>query len=166
MDKLIKFLIVVIMIVLPALAQADTAKFTKKEIQTINRIIKSVEDCNPNRPGGNACEAEDYRIYLTGIVGYRGKQCIVVQFIIESGNAEYSYLLVLERHTLKKYGPLRIGGRGYRHIEIQNIENGLIHAKVLWYGPNDSLPVPSVPGEASFAIDFSGLIERYTIVGQ
>ncbi|MDD1778196.1 MAG: hypothetical protein LUQ65_08510 [Candidatus Helarchaeota archaeon] len=166
MRKLVIFFFIAIVIQSAASAEGATPELTKKELQAIDRIIKSVEDCNPKRRGGNACEAEGQRIYLTGAVGYRGKDCVAVQFTIEAGNADYQYLLVLERPTLKRYGPLRIGGRGYRQIEIWKIENGLIHAKVRWYGPNDSLPVPSVPGEASFDIDFGGLIERYAIVGQ
>jgi hypothetical protein len=166
MNKLMCLFVIAAIAYFPFLAGAATPELAKGELQAINRIIKSTEDCNPNRHGGNACEAEDKRIYLTGVVRYRGKPCIAVQFTIEAGNAEYEYLLVLERPTLKKFGPMRIGGRGYRRIEIQRIENGLIHAKVRWYGPNDSLPVPSVPGEASFDIDFGGLVERYAVVGQ
>jgi hypothetical protein len=166
MSQFVSLFVIAAIVYFPAFAESAAPELTKRELQEINRIIKSTEDSNPNRHGGNASQAAGERIYLTGVVGYRGKQCIAIQFTIEAGNAESEYLLVLERPTLKKFGPLRIGGRGYRRIEIQRIENGLIHAKVWWYGPNDSPPVPSVPGAASFDIDFGGLIERYAVVGQ
>jgi hypothetical protein len=166
MKKVVSLLIIAVVSHSMAFAEIPAPNLTKNELQVINRIIKSDENCDPKRPGESICEVANKRIYLTGVVGYRGKQCVVVQFTIESGNAEYQYLLVLERPTLKKFGPLRIGGRGYRHMEIQKIENDLIRAKVQWYGPKDSLAVPSVPGESSFSIDFGGLIERYAVVGE
>ncbi len=166
MGKVASLLIIAVVVNSVVFAEMAAPNLTKNELQAINRIIKSIEDCDPKRPGESVCEVENERIYLTGVVSDRGRQCVVVQFTVEAGNAEYQYLLVLERPTLKRFGPLRIGGRGYRHIEIQKIENGLIRAKVQWYGPKDPLAVPSVAGESSFSIDFSGLIERYSVVGE
>ena len=148
----------------PIAFSAAPTDFTPAEKRKIQETINAKEYLDPTGRGGNILEADNQRIYLLGDVGRDGKQDIAVQFTLEVGNAEYHYLLVLERDTLNTRGLIRIGGRGYRKITITNIEKGLIYADVCWYGDEDPLPQPSVPGEVAFDIDFNGVIERYAIV--
>lgn len=143
---------------------ALTADLTKNEVNEINQIIRLKENRNSEGHGDYVGEVENCRIYLVGDVGRDGNEDIAVQFTLEAGNAEYQYLMVIERKTLKSRGLMRIGGRGYRQIKITKIEDGLICASVNWYRSDDSLANPSIPGEAVFGFDFGGLIERYAYV--
>ena len=127
-----------------ALCSGSDAKLTGKEIKFIDRTIKSKLHYDPRHPGGNI-EEEGTRIYLIGDLKQK-HDCIAVQFALGAGNADYQYLLIVERNTLKVMSLLRIGGRGFRDITIKKIEDGFICADVIWYGPNDSLPSPSVHG--------------------
>ena len=89
---------------------------------------------------------------------------IAVQFWMASGNADYQYLLILDRERKKIYGPLRIGGRGHRDIAIYTIKEGAIMACVLFYQPGDPMPQPSVNGNTQFRLEFGLITEDDTVV--
>jgi hypothetical protein len=82
MGKVASLLIIAIVVNSVVFAEMAAPNLTKNELQAINRIIKSIEDCDPKRPGESVCEVENQRIYLTGVVGDRGRQCVVVQFTV------------------------------------------------------------------------------------
>jgi len=143
----------------------NSSVLTKSELQQVTRAIKSKQHYDPRYPGGNVLEAEGERIYVEGSSGDNGWNMVAVQFTLEAGNAEYEYLLVLDRKSKRIIGPIRIGGRGYRHVAIYRVERGLIHACSLFYGPNDALPEPTVPGDVAFSVTSGELVESYSVVG-
>jgi hypothetical protein len=161
------FILICLVLMLPkiGLCLDDYAKLNKNEIKYIDQIIKGNLKYDTKHKGGNVSE-EGNRIYLIGDIGRNGREGIAVQFTLGAGNADYIYLLIVERKPLKMRGLQRIGGRGFRDITINEIRNGLVCANVLWYGPNDSMPNPSVAGTTSFRLDFEGLVECDTVVGK
>lgn len=155
------------LMILTTLAIAGPPRgLTAKELGIINKAIKSKEIVRvKGMESPNVLEpTPDSRRYLVGDVGSDGAEDIVVQFILEEGNAWRSYLLVMERKTLRIRGPLHIGGYGYRQATIDKIKEGRIHAKTRYYGPEDSLAEPTVPGESWFVIGNGGIEEQYAIV--
>jgi len=151
------------------------SKITSQELKMIDSKIKSISaiDINHGIIGGD----DDDRIYIYGKLSvsnnnnssedddYKSIPVIAVQFWMVGGNADYQYLLVLDRKYKKIYGPLKIGGRGYRDIAIYKIENNVIKACARFYGPNDPMPQPSVNGNTEFILDGSSILEYRTVVG-
>jgi len=145
-------------------------KITNKELKIIDSKIKNISaiDINHGIVGGE----ENTRIYIYGKMSVNNINSnndklipvVAVQFWMEGGNADYQYLLVLDRKYKKIYGPLKIGGRGYRDIAIHKIEDGIIRACVRFYGPNDPMPQPSVNGNTEFVLDPLGIVEYRSVV--
>jgi hypothetical protein len=150
----------------------DQPAITNSELQMINSKIKSISgDRWTGLTGGDI----DDSIYIYGKMRFifnsnceAAGDCeipvIAVQFWMIGGNSDFQYLIVLDRKNKKVYGPLKIGGNGYREVAIYNIKDHMLLACARFYGPKDALPDPSLSGIIRFSLDPSGIQEHNTIV--
>ncbi|MCL2860760.1 MAG: hypothetical protein FWF46_09565 [Oscillospiraceae bacterium] len=151
--------------------QNGKPRITQEEIRTVNSKLKTILSIDIDH---GLIEDVENRIYIYGKINdaqssnsdqlNKSTPIIAIQFWLEAGNADYQYLIVLDRKTKKTYGPLKIGGTLYRAIAIYDIRNGFISACAKFYGPNDPAPQPSIKSSVGFILGFNGIEELGTVV--
>ncbi|QSA96295.1 hypothetical protein [Methylococcus sp. EFPC2] len=126
-------------------------------------------DAIVSRIKGNDPDAEEYaearKIHVLDVDG-DGVKDVVAFFTVEGfdgGNNYHFYLSVLRGRpgSLAEAGTLKIGGKGWRHIDFDRLglEGGRLIVQTSEYEQGDPLCCPSRTGRARFKIDDHGLKE-------
>ena len=142
--------------VLCAGALASPAQRRDKAV--IDKFIASQESYK------NGLQAEGYRTVLTGDLNHDGVPDAAVLFTLEGQNGTNNYVQYLavfvriNGHLLAvAHAP--VGGKNYRAIEIQAIENDVILCNTTGYAPEDPSCCPTIKGTARYALEGKKLKE-------
>ena len=110
-------------------------------------------------------EYEDARKIMSGDLNGDGSPETVVLYTIEGqrGSNNYiQYLAVFARHSSKLVPIVHaaVGGKSYRSIELNSVDNQRVNLDTLSYGPKDASCCPSNKGKTSYALVGRSLREQ------
>ena len=102
-------------------------------------------------------EYKDARKILLGDLNHDGVPDFAVLYTIESQNGTNNYLQYLavfirSKGKLVPAAHTVVGGRLNRNVELQSIQNNVIHFKTLSYRASDPASTPSRKGTARFVL--------------
>ncbi len=137
---------------------ASMPELTKKEIRAVDSFIGSQVRIRSHKYLSlNSLEYRDARQYIVG--NLNGENALVVRYTLEESNNWTLYLAVFRKSSMQHIAHDRVGGKGYRSVDLNGIANGGIKLNVLYYSPYDGLCCPSVPGTSLYSITGNSLRE-------
>ena len=133
---------------------------TEKEIRAVDAFIKKQERIRSHKNVSlNRVEYKEARQYMLGDVNGDKVPDLVVYYSLVEGNTWNLFIAVFKRPCMQNPVNARVGGKGYRGIELSRVAEGLIEVKTKYYSPYDALCCPSVPGTSVYYLAEGALIE-------
>lgn len=141
----------------------------QKQLDTyVKRYIDWYEAKYCKREPGNTCRGTEYREarrFSSGDIDGDGKEDIAVLYTLESfccGNNYQFYLAVFLKRgeEFKLAASEKVGGKGEREVEFNNIKGGKILLNTKDYHPDDAMCCPSIKGRTTYSFKNGKLIEN------
>ncbi len=137
----------------------------EKEIRAVDSFIKSQERIRSHKHTSlNRREYRETRRYMFGDVDGDKVPDLVVRYTLEEGNNWTIYIVAFKRPLMQHLAHARVGGKGYRGVELAAVADGVIEIKTGYYSRRDALCCPSVAGTSAYSIAKGVLIEDDMIV--
>ena len=134
-------------------ADVPAVKLTPKEIRAVDAFITTQARARRSKETPDRCvEDPDARRYLVGDVAHDRVPDIVVRYTLEQGNNWTLFLAVFTRPSMRPVASARVGGKGYRTVDLGEISHGVIELHTQSYAPNDPMCCPSVPGQSTYGL--------------
>jgi hypothetical protein len=102
--------------------------------------------------GEDEPEYREARKYLRGDLTGDGIDDLVVQFTLEEGNFWRLFLAVFRGPGFTDVKVAQVGGKSWRTVDIQRIEELGVVAATAYYGEGDALCCPSLSGSTVFEL--------------
>jgi hypothetical protein len=131
---------------------ASASDVTQMDRDLVERLVRADVGSGRSADGQPVAEYPDARLFLVGSGATRGTTLLVAQYTIETGNAWQLYVAVFDRDTHRLLGKGRVGGKDYREVTIKGVLDGVVHLETKYYGPEDAMCCPSIPGTTSLEL--------------
>jgi len=136
-----------------------------RQVKAADAFIHSREIIrNPRKPAENRMEYRDARSYAFGDVTGDRIPDLVVQFTLEEGNNWSLHAVVLAGPELRKSWVARVGGKGWRNVDLDEVVDEGIDFTSTNYAPEDAICCPSIEGSATFYLIEDGLEETEALI--
>ena len=130
------------------------------------KAVKTFIDSLAKRRAKDGDAAEEFvggRRTVRGDVDGDGTADLVVLFTLEQGNT-WTQFLGLFGGANKPLASGRVGGKGQRSVELQQVSDGRVELSTKNYGPSDALCCPSVEGRSWFVLRAGALEEVESLI--
>ncbi len=154
--------VVLAMVALSGQAMESPAQSpTPAEIKAVDAFIKTQERLRSTQyVSDNLLEFREGRQYAFDEAGGSGKTILAVRYTLEEGNNWTLFLAAFSRPTMKCQAHARVGGKGYRNVDISGVKGDMIYLKIELYSTYDALCCPSVPGSTIYELTDDSLVEK------
>ena len=133
-----------------ASAQSSAAKLQPGDTTVISKFISDLD-----RKQGGQTPQEDQRTILTGDLNHDGTPDVAVLFTIEGpGNNYAQHLAVFLRINgqLTPTDHIAVGGKLYRAVKMQSIQDGIISLAITGYAAHDPSCCPTIKGTTHYTL--------------
>lgn len=165
--KLVRLLYLQVLVIIaflgvrPAFAQS-TASTVSHQRNTDTALVSKFISGQVSKIGGQ--EYGKARKIVTGDLNHDGVSDLAVLYTIEGvgGGNNYSQYLAVFLRSNGQLLPVTndvVGGKGYKSVELESIQDNYIVLSTLSYGANDPMCCPSKKGSVRYAL-VNGKLEK------
>jgi len=147
-----------LLLILVLCARAFASPGQHADTAAIDKFIASQESYESGQ------QAEGFRTVLTGDLNHDGIPDAAVLYTLEGQNGTNNYVQYLAvfvrvKGHLVPFAHAAVGGKNYRAIKIEAIENDMILCSTLGYAPKDPSCCPTIKGSTRYALEGNKLKE-------
>jgi hypothetical protein len=125
-------------------------------------IASQTGPVDPECASCNPLEYPEYRQYLLADVTGDGIPDVLVRYTLEEGNNWTLFLVVFDRVGMRCIVNQKVGGKGYRSVDIQSARENSIDLRAELYAMSDALCCPSIPATVHLVLS-NGAVDEASV---